>query len=175
MHGTFDGHPVAIHHTGLDDAGAHRVVSLHHIDIKALGAAQHGRLRNCQRVLQYVQQQAHIDRLIWEQRVIGIGEDRFDLDGVGAGIDGVVYCADTTGGQLLGATLVPGLHRQRLFGSKARLQQGYLRRGYGKHQGDWPGLGDGHQTIGVGRLDHIAQIRLLQTDTPADGCHDFGV
>ena len=56
-----------------------------------------------------------------------------------------------------------------------RLQQRHLRGRHSKHQGNGPGLGDGHNAVGIGRLHHIAQVGLLQAHAPADGRHHLGV
>jgi len=153
-----------------------------------------------QRVFERIELQAHANRLIREQRIVGIREDGLDLDGVGCSIDGVVYGADPPGGQLLGAAHVPGLHRQRLaiapnpgfarppmgvlsslglpcerLGYEPRLQQRYLRSRHGKHQGDGVRLCNRHDAIGVRGLNHIAQVHLLQADASADGRHHLAI
>jgi hypothetical protein len=121
-----------------------------------------------------VGQQAHVDELVGEQRLVLVLGTRLELQGAGGGVDLVVEAAQHAGGLQLAIATVPGFDRQA--GAAAVAGEHGVQFGFRQGEGDVDrlGLGDHHQRGGVVGGDQVAQVQLAQAQTAVDRCADLG-
>src|SRR5450759_1625036 len=108
--------------------------------------------------------QACIDELVWEQRVVGIGEVGLELDRASRGIDLIVNCQQLARRQPGLAITIPYVDWQRLARQQARRHCSETVRGNGEHDRNRLRLGDNDQAGRVAGMYHVADVYLAQAE-----------
>ncbi|MPM80304.1 hypothetical protein SDC9_127351 [bioreactor metagenome] len=135
----------------------------------------HGIRGHDQRLIDLAQLQLDVDELIREQLALGVVERGLGLDRARGRVDGVVQRIELALGQHLLLLAVPEFDGHELALAQLLGQHTDMGLGDGENSVDGANLGDRHQSVGIGRIDHVAEVGLAQTQAARDGSRDPGI
>ena len=135
----------------------------------------HGGHGHRQLVLERVELQADVGKLVGEQGAFAVVQQGLELEGTGAKVYRVVGGRHLAFGQFFLQVAVPCLNSQGLPSPKFALDQRHMGFGHGKQHRHGLGLRDGDQPGRIARAHQAAQLDLLEAQAPTDGRSDLGV
>jgi hypothetical protein len=145
-----------------------RLVVLHDVDERPLGAALDGRRGRERRVGPGLDGHPHVDELVREEHAVGVREFGLELDRAGRGVDLVVRGQEPAGAELFLLRAVERVDGNAIAGPQALHHARQRIFGDREHDADRRELRDHHDAGRVRRAHDVARVDLAQADAAAD-------
>ena len=144
-----------MHRHGLIRSGFIRLDQIHE---RTVGVTLNDCVRQQRRVLNRVHEQPRVDELIREQRFVGVGENRLELDCARGRINLVVHSQQSSRRQFFGLRAVERVHGQRISRRQLLLDLRQVVFRDVENHGNRLQLRDDHQRRRVARVNDVARI-----------------